>query len=67
MAPTEGEAAGRRPDRLSGTSLHHVAPVTRGARLASFFWTQSLVRLDWHRTMLFELDQTIQRLGAPGR
>lgn len=47
-----------------GTSLHHVAPVTRGARLASFFWTQSLVRLDWHRTMLFELDQTIQRLRA---
>lgn len=44
------------------TSLHRVAPVTRGARLAAFLWTQSLVRDDARRTMLFELDMTIIRL-----
>ncbi|RMW98974.1 Fe2+-dependent dioxygenase [Allofranklinella schreckenbergeri] len=44
------------------TSLHQVLPVTRGARLASFFWTQSLIRDDMRRGMLYELDQTIQRL-----
>jgi PKHD-type hydroxylase len=45
-----------------GTSLHHVAPVTRGTRLASFFWVQSLVRDDTQRAMLLELDQAIQQL-----
>jgi PKHD-type hydroxylase len=44
------------------TSLHRVTPVTRGARVCSFFWAQSMVRSDWHRTMLFDLDQTIQQL-----
>ncbi|MDC8758099.1 Fe2+-dependent dioxygenase [Janthinobacterium fluminis] len=44
------------------TSLHKVEPVTRGARVCSFFWTQSMVREDWQRTMLFELDQNIQKL-----
>lgn len=44
------------------TSLHQVLPVTQGTRLASFFWTQSLVADDQKRAMLFELDQTIQRL-----
>jgi PKHD-type hydroxylase len=44
------------------TSLHHVTPVTRGARIASFFWIQSLVRDDGHRTLLFDLDMAIQRL-----
>ncbi len=44
------------------TSLHKVNPVTRGARLASFFWIQSLVRDDAQRTVLFDLDQSIQRL-----
>jgi PKHD-type hydroxylase len=39
-------------------------PVTRGARVASFFWTQSMVRQAWQRGMLFELDQTIQKLRA---
>ena len=38
------------------TSLHHVRPVTRGARLASFFWIQSMVRDDGERTLLFDLD-----------
>jgi PKHD-type hydroxylase len=46
------------------TSLHHVRPVTRGARVSSFFWIQSMVRQDAHRTMLFDLDTAIQRLGA---
>jgi PKHD-type hydroxylase len=44
------------------TSLHHVKPVTRGARLASFFWLQSMVRDDGQRTLLFDLDTAIQRL-----
>ena len=48
----------------ASTSLHRVTPVTRGARICSFFWTQSLVRQDWQRAMLFELDQTIQKLRA---
>lgn len=43
-------------------SLHHVTPVTRGARVASFFWVQSMVREDGERTLLFDLDTAIQRL-----
>jgi PKHD-type hydroxylase len=46
------------------TSLHHVRPVTRGARLASFFWVQSMVRDDGERTLLFDLDMAIQRVNA---
>jgi PKHD-type hydroxylase len=46
------------------TSLHHVRPVTRGARLASFFWIQSMVRDDGERTLLFDLDVAIQRLNS---
>ncbi len=46
------------------TSLHRVEPVTRGVRVCSFFWTQSMVRDDWRRSMLFELDQNIQKLRA---
>lgn len=44
------------------TSLHRVEPVTRGERVCSFFWAQSMVRDDTRRAMLFEMDQTIQRL-----
>lgn len=44
------------------TSLHHVTPVTSGARVASFFWIQSLVRDDARRTLLFDMDTAIQRL-----
>jgi PKHD-type hydroxylase len=44
------------------TSLHHVRPVTRGARVASFFWIQSMVRDDGERTLLFDLDSAIQQL-----
>lgn len=46
----------------ASTSLHKVEPVTRGARICSFFWTQSMVRDDWQRTMLHELDSNIQQL-----
>ena len=46
------------------SSLHHVRPVTGGARLASFFWIQSMVRDDGRRTILFDLDVAIQRLNA---
>jgi PKHD-type hydroxylase len=46
------------------TSLHHVRPVTRGARVSSFFWIQSMVRDDGRRTLLFDLDSAIQRLAS---
>jgi PKHD-type hydroxylase len=46
------------------SSVHEVSPVTRGARLAAFFWVQSMVRDDAQRRMLFELDQTILKLRA---
>ena len=46
------------------SSLHRVLPVTRGARLASFFWVQSLVRDASRRQLLFELDTSIQALTA---
>jgi PKHD-type hydroxylase len=45
------------------TSLHHVRPVTRGTRIASFFWIQSMVRSDEQRTLLFDLDTSIQQLA----
>lgn len=53
------------------TSLHKVTPVTRGARIASFFWIQSMVRDDAQRTLLFDLDMAIIRMtqdspGSPG-
>ncbi|TCS36075.1 PKHD-type hydroxylase [Paucimonas lemoignei] len=44
------------------SSLHRVTPVTEGARVASFFWIESLVGDDAERTMLFDLDQAIQKL-----
>ena len=44
------------------TSLHRVTPVTRGARVASFFWIQSMVRDDAQRTLLFDLDLSIIRM-----
>lgn len=44
------------------SSLHKVTPVTRGARISSFFWIQSMLRDDGQRTLLFDLDTAIQRL-----
>jgi PKHD-type hydroxylase len=46
------------------SSLHHVRPVTRGARIASFFWVQSMIRDDGARTLLFDLDVAIQQLSS---
>ena len=46
------------------TSLHRVDPVTRGARVSSFFWIQSMLRDDTQRTLLFDLDTAIQRIAA---
>ena len=46
------------------SSLHEVRPVTRGARLASFFWVQSMVREDARRSQLYDLDRAIQQLAA---
>ena len=48
------------------SSLHRVEPVTRGARLASFFWVQSLVADEGERNLLFDLDTAIQRLAQTG-
>ncbi len=45
------------------SSLHSVTPVTRGARVASFFWIQSMIRDDGRRTLLFDLDVSIQQLS----
>lgn len=44
------------------SSLHRVTPVTRGARVASFFWIESMVRDEGERALLYDLDQTIQGL-----
>ena len=46
------------------TSLHRVEPVTKGVRMVSFMWTQSMIRSAWKRSILFELDNTIQSLRA---
>ncbi len=46
------------------TSLHHVTPVARGARICSFFWIQSMVRDDGQRTLLFDMDMAIQKLNT---
>lgn len=45
------------------SSVHQVSPVTRGARIAAFFWVQSMVRDDARRALLFEMDTAIQRLN----
>ena len=48
----------------TATSLHRVEPVTRGNRVSSFFWIQSMIRQDARRTLLFDLDTSIQRLAG---
>jgi PKHD-type hydroxylase len=47
-----------------GTSVHRVEPVTRGHRVASFFWVESMVRSDEQRRLLYELDMALMRLRA---
>ena len=44
------------------TSLHRVEPVTKGVRMVSFMWVQSMIRSAWKRSVLFELDNNIQSL-----
>jgi PKHD-type hydroxylase len=67
VSDTYGEHSTRLPagDMIvyPGSSLHRVEPVTRGVRLAAFFWIQSMVRDDGQRTILFELDSSIQKLA----
>jgi PKHD-type hydroxylase len=45
-----------------GTSVHRVEPVTRGARIASFFWIESMVRSDEQRRLLYDMDLHLMRL-----
>jgi len=45
-----------------GTSVHRVNPVTRGKRIAAFFWVQSFIRSDSQRRILYDLDSAIQSL-----
>lgn len=45
------------------SSLHQVAPITRGVRTSCFFWVQSLIRSDSQRALLYEMDGAIQRLN----
>jgi PKHD-type hydroxylase len=49
------------------SSLHQVRPVTSGARVSSFFWIQSMIRDDGNRTLLFDLDVSIQQLNRERR
>ncbi|MGE0830627.1 MAG: PKHD-type hydroxylase, partial [Hyphomonadaceae bacterium] len=46
------------------SSLHRVSAITRGTRIASFFWVHSMVRDDTDRSILFDLDQSVQALAA---
>jgi len=46
------------------SSLHHVTPVTKGERIASFFWVESMIRDDAQRRVLFDMDVAVQRLAA---
>jgi len=50
----------------NGGTVHRVLPVTRGARMAAFFWIQSMVRDAARRGILFELDNTLQQLAGSG-
>jgi PKHD-type hydroxylase len=47
-----------------GTSMHRVEPVTRGQRIASFFWVESMVRSDEQRRLLYEMDRHLMRLRS---
>lgn len=49
------------------TSLHHVTPVTKGERISSFFWIQSMVKDDGKRALLFDLDTAIQKVSAASK
>ena len=69
-----GESGEEKPVKLAagdmvlygGGTVHRVTPVTRGTRIAAFFWIQSMVRDDTRRSILFELDNSLQHLGRTG-
>jgi len=48
------------------SSLHRVTPITRGTRIASFFWVQSMIRDESQRALLFDMDNAIQSLNRTG-
>ncbi|HEY4215444.1 MAG TPA: Fe2+-dependent dioxygenase [Steroidobacteraceae bacterium] len=66
-----GEGGEEKPVKLAagdmvlygGGTVHRVTPVTRGTRVAAFLWIQSMVRDDTRRSILFELDNSLQQLG----
>jgi PKHD-type hydroxylase len=64
LRTASGEAAAGHLILYPASSLHKVEAITRGARIASFFWVQSMVRDDSERALLFDLDNAIQRLSA---
>ncbi len=66
LGPREVKLAAGDMVLYPGTSVHQVRPVTRGKRLASFFWIQSMVREDHKRKILFDLDTAIQRVAGTG-
>ncbi len=47
-----------------GTTVHRVEPVTRGERIASFFWVQSMIRSDEQRRLLFDMDKHLRQLRS---
>ena len=62
-----GQTTGRRPGPVHLGQPAPREPVTRGARVSSFFWTQSMVPDERHRETLFQLDQTIQKIRGETR
>ena len=61
--PARGQAAGRTHGAISRHQSSQSESVTRGARVSSFFWMQSLVREDSQRALLLDMDVAIQRLN----
>lgn len=64
FGPTEVKLAAGDMVLYPGNSVHHVKPVTKGKRLAAFFWIQSMVRSDQRRSILWSLDNAIQKIAG---
>ena len=64
LGPAEIKLAAGDMVLYPGTSVHGVKPVTSGRRLAAFFWIQSMVRSDQRRSILYELDNAIQKIAT---
>src|SRR5690606_9790340 len=69
FGPRRGKLAAGDMVLYPGTSVHRLEPFGLGVRLAAFFWIQSMVRQDSQRSILFELDQAIQKIAReqPGQ